>query len=115
LPIIRFAYLAQTGNSGDMNNRLPTQTLDCCRSSARVPHRSAIMRIADQSYVRWVLDDPEYKRRNSLFMARGIPAAQWLPRSVICAALFRGAAADMGRLLARRGWANRLPPGPTIR
>ncbi len=70
---------------------------------------------AYRSYVRWVLDDPEYKRRNSLFMARGIPAARWLPRSVICAALFRGAAADTGRLLARRGRANGLPPEPTIR
>ena len=63
-----------------------------------------------KSYVRWVLDDPEYKRRNSLYMARGISGGNWLPWTVMGAAMFRGASSDAGRFLARRPRTNTLPP-----
>ena len=72
-----------------------------------------------KTYIRWLNDDPEYKRRLALIMTRGIDAAGWLPRRVIAGALLRGAGDDLLRLVLgqpRRGALPALVPadGPAI-
>ncbi|MDQ5851099.1 MAG: NAD(P)/FAD-dependent oxidoreductase [Chloroflexota bacterium] len=63
-----------------------------------------------KSWLRWLNDDPDYKRRLALLMTRGIDAANWLPPSVIYRAILRGAFGDLQRLIARQARANALPP-----
>jgi flavin-dependent dehydrogenase len=54
-----------------------------------------------KSYIRWLNDDPEYKRRLALMMTRGMDANGWLPASVLLLALLRGAGSDIRRLITR--------------
>jgi flavin-dependent dehydrogenase len=49
--------------------------------------------------IRWLADDPEYKRRRGLLLVRGIDPAQWLPGSVVYRAFARGAIDDVRRNL----------------
>ena len=62
-----------------------------------------------KTYIRWLNDDPEYKRRLALMMTRGMDAAGWLPRRVIAGALLRGAADDLRRRLVGEPRGNALP------
>jgi flavin-dependent dehydrogenase len=65
-----------------------------------------------KSYIRWLNDDPEYKRRLALMMTRGMDAAGWLPASVLLLALLRGAGGDIRRLITRQPRADVLPLHP---
>ena len=53
---------------------------------------------AFRTYLRWIIEDPEYKRRLGLMVVRGISPADWLPRRVVLRALLRGALLDLRRL-----------------
>ncbi len=53
---------------------------------------------AFKTWVRWLTQDPAYKRRLALLITRGIPAEGWLPASVFLGALARGAWGDVKRL-----------------
>ena len=53
---------------------------------------------AFKTWVRWLTQDPAYKRRLALLITRGIPAQGWLPASVFLGALARGAWGDLKRL-----------------
>jgi 2-polyprenyl-6-methoxyphenol hydroxylase-like FAD-dependent oxidoreductase len=64
---------------------------------------------AYRSWLRWLADDPEYKRRIGLLLSRGIDPASWLPAPVLLAAIARGALGDLGRLLAGRPRPNAIP------
>jgi flavin-dependent dehydrogenase len=68
---------------------------------------------AFRSVLRWIMDDPEYKRRLGLLLVRGLAPSGWLPRRVLFGALLRGAVGDLGRWLTRRPRANALPSVPT--
>src|SRR5262249_54660709 len=65
---------------------------------------------AYRSWLRWLADDPEYKRRIGLLLSRGIDPARWLPAPVMLAAIARGALSDLGRLLSGRPRPNALAP-----
>ena len=64
---------------------------------------------AYRSWLRWLADDPEYKRRIGLLVARGIDPAAWLPPTVLLRAIARGALGDLGRLIACRPRPNAVP------
>ncbi len=57
---------------------------------------------AFKTYLRWILEDQEYKRRVGLMVVRGIDPRRWLPPRVILAAMLRGAAGDLKRYVAGR-------------
>jgi flavin-dependent dehydrogenase len=57
---------------------------------------------AFKTYLRWILEDQEYKRRVGLMVVRGIDPRRWLPARVILVAMLRGAAADLKRNVAAR-------------
>jgi flavin-dependent dehydrogenase len=63
---------------------------------------------AYRSWLRWLADDPEYRRRMGLLLSRGIDPARWLPAPVMFGAIARGALSDLGRLLSRRPRANAI-------
>jgi flavin-dependent dehydrogenase len=50
---------------------------------------------AYRTWLRWLADDPEYKRRMGLLLSRGIDPTGWLPPSVLLAAVARGALRDL--------------------
>jgi flavin-dependent dehydrogenase len=54
---------------------------------------------AFKTYLRWLLDDPEYKRRSGLLLVRAADPAHWLPVSVVLWAMARGAWGDLKRRL----------------
>jgi flavin-dependent dehydrogenase len=64
---------------------------------------------AYQSWLRWLADDPEYKRRIALLLSRGIDPARWLPGPVLLGAIARGALGDLGCIIARRPRLNAIP------
>ncbi len=64
---------------------------------------------AYRSWLRWLANDHEYKRRIGLLLARGIDPAGWLPTPVVLGAIARGALGDLGRLLVRRPRPNVIP------
>jgi flavin-dependent dehydrogenase len=66
---------------------------------------------AYRSWLRWLADDPEYRRRMGLLLSRGIDPARWLPAPVMLGAIARGALGDLGRLFSRRRRANAIPIG----
>jgi 2-polyprenyl-6-methoxyphenol hydroxylase-like FAD-dependent oxidoreductase len=57
---------------------------------------------AYRSWLRWLADDSEYRRRMGLLLSRGIDPAHWLPAPVMLGAIARGALGDLGRLVSRR-------------
>jgi flavin-dependent dehydrogenase len=63
-----------------------------------------------KSYVRWVADDPSYKRRQALTMARGVEATNWLTPGLLARAILRGAVADLARSATGKPRPNALPP-----
>jgi flavin-dependent dehydrogenase len=68
---------------------------------------------AFKSMLRWIGDDPEYKRRLGLLLTRALDdPAHWLPRAVIYRAMLRGALADLGRWAAGASRPTALPPLP---
>jgi 2-polyprenyl-6-methoxyphenol hydroxylase-like FAD-dependent oxidoreductase len=58
--------------------------------------------IVIRTLIRWMLHDPEYQRRFLLFLARAIPAENWLPPSLVPAAALRGALRDLRQLVRPR-------------
>ena len=64
---------------------------------------------AYRSWLRWLADDPEYKRRIGLLLCRGIDPRGWLPPAVLTAALARGALGDLRRLLTGSPRLNAVP------
>ncbi|HEU5100857.1 MAG TPA: NAD(P)/FAD-dependent oxidoreductase [Roseiflexaceae bacterium] len=66
---------------------------------------------AYRSWLRWLADDPEYKRRIGLLLSRGIDPARWLPAPVMLGAIARGALGDLARLFSRRSRPNAIPAG----
>ena len=80
-------------------------TLERVKRELYTPHPDWAYR----SWLRWLAADPEYGRRISLLLARGVDPAGWLPPSVLLSALARGALDDLGRLLTRRPRPNALP------
>jgi flavin-dependent dehydrogenase len=64
---------------------------------------------AFRSWIRWLLEDPEYLRRLGLVIVRGIPVTRWLPPRVFIRALGRGALRDLRRLVRRQPRMNMLP------
>jgi hypothetical protein len=89
-------------------------------------YRTTLERVAREVYVRhpewvfktvlrWVGDDPEYKRRLGRLVVRDPRLAPdgWLPRRVVARALVRGALSDLVRGLLHRRRANApLPLAP---
>jgi flavin-dependent dehydrogenase len=63
---------------------------------------------AFKTYLRWLLDDPEYKRRSGLLLVRAADPAHWLPVSVVLRAMVRGVWGDLKRQLTpnagKRAW-----------
>ena len=57
---------------------------------------------AYRSWLRWLADDHEYKRRIGLLLGRGIDPASWLPGPIMLGAITRGALGDLGRFVSRR-------------
>jgi 2-polyprenyl-6-methoxyphenol hydroxylase-like FAD-dependent oxidoreductase len=57
---------------------------------------------AYRTWLRWLADDREYKRRIALLLGRGIDPVDWLPSSVILAAIGRGALSELGRAITRQ-------------
>ena len=57
---------------------------------------------AYRTWLRWLADDREYKRRIALLLGRGIDPVDWLPTSVMLAAIGRGALGDLGRAITRQ-------------
>jgi 2-polyprenyl-6-methoxyphenol hydroxylase-like FAD-dependent oxidoreductase len=55
--------------------------------------------IVMRTLMRWLLEDPEYKRRFMLFFNRAIPPETWCPPSLVRAAAVRGVVGDLRRLL----------------
>jgi 2-polyprenyl-6-methoxyphenol hydroxylase-like FAD-dependent oxidoreductase len=54
-----------------------------------------------KTMIRWMVTDPEYKRRFVLFLCRAIPADRWLTRELMAGAIARGALADLKALWGR--------------
>ena len=54
-----------------------------------------------RTVLRWLLDDPEYKRRIGLLLLRGIDPKRWLSPSVVLRAFIRGAWRDMRQIFTR--------------
>ncbi|HMA37587.1 MAG TPA: NAD(P)/FAD-dependent oxidoreductase [Chloroflexia bacterium] len=66
---------------------------------------------AFKSTLRWISDDPEYKRRLGLLLVRGLAdPAHWLSPGLVYRALLRGAAGDARRLLTRQPRSNAALP-----
>jgi hypothetical protein len=57
---------------------------------------------AYRSWLRWLADDHEYKRRFGLLLGRGIGPENWMPAPVLLGAIARGALGDLGRIITRR-------------
>lgn len=55
--------------------------------------------IVMKTVLRWLMTDPEYKRRFLLFLSRAIPPETWLSPSFVRGAILRGALRDARRLL----------------
>ena len=66
---------------------------------------------AYRSWLRWLADDREYKRRIALLLGRGIDPARWLPAPVMLGAITRGALGDLGRFVSRRPRPSAIPIG----
>jgi len=54
-----------------------------------------------RTMLRWMLQDPEYQRRFSLFLGRAIPPHGWRSPSLVLGAMARGAMRDLGRMIRR--------------
>jgi flavin-dependent dehydrogenase len=54
-----------------------------------------------KTMLRWMVSDPEYKRRFLLFLARAIPAEGWLTKELMVGAMARGALGDLKALWGR--------------
>ena len=65
-----------------------------------------------RSLLRWIGDDPEYKRRFGLLIVRGIDPQRWLPQTVVYRAILRGALGDLRRFLTGRPAPTSLPRLP---
>jgi hypothetical protein len=64
---------------------------------------------AYRSWLRWLADDREYKRRFGLLLGRGIDPAHWLPAPVLLGAIARGALGDLIRIITGRPRPNAVP------
>ncbi len=65
---------------------------------------------AYRTWIRWLLEDPEYMRRLGLVLTRGMPVTGWLPPSVSFGAIGRGAWRDLRRMVRKQPRLSLLPP-----
>ena len=85
------------------------RTLDRVKQEVYTDHSARAFR----TYVRWLIDDPEFKRRGGLLIVRGISPTKGMPARVILRALLRGALRDIGRRIALRLRPRSLPASST--
>lgn len=77
-----------------------------------------IPRIGFNTYLRWLMQDREYKRRIGLLVVRDLHPEGWLPLHVMLRAMLGGALADLGRACSTgletamdaTGWSMKLMP-----
>ncbi len=63
---------------------------------------SKLSKRALKTYLRWLIEDPEYKRRAGLILVRSLDPRGWLPAPVVYRAMLRGAFGDLRRFLDQR-------------